>query len=103
MKSRAEYLEAHSLSQTKPWVAEGISRSDLVSKRRGTGLAAIHKNNAKDRLVSKGLDNPSPTPSKAWVFENGISSTQMTETPVPCPFFIPERIPKNFTFSLMGV
>ena len=40
------------------------------------------------------LGSASPTPSsKAWVSERRNSSTQMTATPDPCPFFIPERIP----------
>jgi hypothetical protein len=83
MKPRAEYLEANSLSRTKPCVAEGISRRTWY-RRRGTGLAAIHKNNALDRLVSKGSGNPSPTPSKEWVSENGSSSTQTPATPEQC-------------------
>ena len=45
MKTRAEYLESHNLSQTKPWVAEGISRRTWYRRQkengRGTGLAAI--------------------------------------------------------------
>jgi hypothetical protein len=44
MKTRAEY-EANSLSRTKPWVAEGISRRTWYRRQkengRGTGLAAI--------------------------------------------------------------
>ena len=92
MKSRAEYLESHNLSQAKPWVAEGVSRRTWY-RRRGTGLAAIHKNNTLDRLVSKGSGNPSPTPSKAWISEHGGSSIQTPEAPDPCPFFIPEHIP----------
>ena len=44
MKTRAEY-EANSLSKTKPWVAEGISRRTWYRRQkengRGTGLAAI--------------------------------------------------------------
>jgi hypothetical protein len=84
MKSRAEYLEVNNLSQTKPWVAEGISRATWFRKRRETGLAAIHKNNALDRVVSKGSGNPSPTPSREWVFEQGSSSTQMPVTPEQC-------------------
>ena len=34
MKSRAEYLEANSLSQTKPWVAEGISRRTWYRRQK---------------------------------------------------------------------
>ena len=81
MKPRAEYLEANKLSQTKPWVAEGVSRATWYRKQRETGLAAIHKNNALDRVVSKGSGNPSPTPSKAWVSEHGSSSTQLPALP----------------------
>ena len=44
MKTRAEY-EANSLSKTKPWVAEGISRRTWYRRQkensRGTGLAGI--------------------------------------------------------------
>ena len=91
MKPRAEYLEANSLSRTKPWVAEGICRRTWERRRkRVASLAAIHKNNALDRPAAS---LRSPTSSKAWVSENGISSTQLPATPDPRPFFIPERIP----------
>jgi hypothetical protein len=89
MKSRAEYLEANSLSQTKPWIAEGISRRTWY-RRRGTSLAAIHKNNAHDRPVPTGM---AWNTYQRWVSEHGSSSTQLPETPDPCPFFIPDRIP----------
>jgi hypothetical protein len=43
MKTRAEYLEANSLSRTRPWVAEGISRTTWYDrqKKARTGLAGI--------------------------------------------------------------
>ena len=41
MKSRADYLEANSLSRDKPWVAEGISRAQWYRKQRETSLAGI--------------------------------------------------------------
>ena len=44
MKSRAEYLEANSLSRDEPWKAEGVSRTTWCDREKGrTGLAAIHK------------------------------------------------------------
>jgi hypothetical protein len=88
VKSRAEYLEANNLSQTKPWEAVGISRRTWYrrQKERGTSLAAIHKN-----AYAK------PVP-RVWPCDNGISvdgttATQLSATPDLCPFFIPDRIP----------
>ena len=86
MKPRAEYLEANSLSRTKPWVAEGISRTTWYDRRKKgrTGLAAIHKNNA--------LGQTCPECSRQ------VPSTEARlpgclQAPDLCPFFIPERIP----------
>ena len=79
MKPRAEYL----IFRTKPWVAEGISRTTWYERKKTrTGLAAIHKNNAKDRLVQN-----------VRTTEHGGSAIRVPATPDPCPFFIPDRIP----------
>ena len=91
MMSRAEYREANSLSRTKPWVAEGISRRTWERRRRrDASLAAIHKNNAKDRPATAGM---AWNTFERWVFEHGSSPTQLPATPDLCPFFIPKRIP----------
>jgi hypothetical protein len=85
MKTRPEYLAANSLSRDKPWVAERVSKATWYRHRkRETGLAAIHKYNALDGVVSQGSPC-SPNP-KEWVFENGISSTQMPATLDPSNF-----------------
>jgi hypothetical protein len=82
MKSRAEYLEANKLSQTKPWVAEGISRTTWYERRKKdrTGLAAIHKNNAHDGLVRSGHAVLSKN-AKVSVIEHGSSPTELPATP----------------------
>jgi hypothetical protein len=91
MKSRAEYLEVNNLSQTKPWVAEGICRRTWERRRkRVASLAAIHKNNTHDRPASAGM---AWNTYERWVSEHGSSSTQLPEAPDLCFFFIPERIP----------
>ena len=101
MKSRAEYLEANNLSRTQPWLTEGISRRTWERRRkRDASLAAIHKSNALDRPAAS---LRSPTSSKAWVSENGIS--------LPNCLLHRTRVPSSFqsvflghpTLSLMGV
>jgi len=85
MKSRAEYLEANSLSRTKPWVAEGISRRTWERRRkRDASLAAIHKNNAQDRPATAGMDWLCSERSKVSVVEHGSSPTELSATPEQC-------------------
>jgi hypothetical protein len=58
MVTRAEYLEAHNLSQTKPWEAEGISRKTWERRRkRDAGLAHI-KFIGRTRLATARMGRP---------------------------------------------
>src|SRR5262249_32553936 len=49
-RPRAEYLEANSLTRTKPWVAKGISRRTWY-RRRGTSPPTAIFLSAEDTLV----------------------------------------------------
>jgi hypothetical protein len=70
-QERAEY-EGNSLSRTKPWLAEGISRATWF-RRRETSTPAIKLTMLEPYL--------SHSEGKAWVDEYGSSSTQLPASP----------------------
>ena len=79
MKSRAEFLAANSISRTKPWEAEGISRKTWYKRRQkqpreGGDRSVPHKDvlNAADAPV---------TPSKPPVPRNRVSEDAQPPAP----------------------
>jgi hypothetical protein len=55
MQSRAQYLAANSISRTKPWLADNVSRATWYRQHRETTLSAVNLLNTADTPVSSSV------------------------------------------------
>jgi hypothetical protein len=90
MKTRAEY-ESQSLSQTKPWEAEGVGRRTWYRRQkengRGTGLADIKITMDRPDLCQQGWDGHLVSVNKLreeGSGEAGNSPAPLPASPDPC-------------------